>query len=343
MEARNMNIHEIAPRASGIVASPPEAPTLPRPKTEPAPVSPEPKKHPTKKRLGLCFRLAGALLAMAGAGAPAIKHHLDFEVPNTPAGIIGDIKSIPFELEYTIARWQQDKTVSEKLNKPVLSTFDNKADGQIIQAGINAVPISEEELPSLLKDTIKPVEKGKFPEPTIFLPMKLKDGEKVDIRTYWVKNAYNPINPESKDPIAYGKIFTIAKKGTEIIVPVEGAKVSLGTTVVQDKRYVSSYGISFYGPDGTKYSLALMTPEDMRLLKPTDLINNVIAAGNRILDLPTGTPIATTSADNVEMRAVLFAYPPDTKDKESISCNFNLITKEENGRATIAFLPQSSP
>lgn len=305
--------------------------------------SPEHKKHLSKKVL--IARLGGVLLALAGLGAAAAtKYHLDFDTPNTPAGIIEDIKGIPTEWGYTIEQWKQNKSVSEKLNKPVSPYFDNAVDTQIVQAGINTTPISKEELPLILKDSIKPVEQGKFPKPTILLPLKLTDGEKVDIETYWTRS-FNPINPESKDPIASGKIFTIAKKGTEIVVPVDGSRVFIGTAIVNDKSYIGSgYGIFFNGPDGTEYQLGITTPEDIRLLQPTDSIRNAILNNENNLNLSVGTTIASTSTDNVKMEISLSAYPPGyPKNRVGIPCNYNLIEKVENGKTVIAFIPQSTP
>jgi len=305
--------------------------------TSESPKGPERRKHMNKK--ALVARVAGALFVAANAGM-GVKHHYDFGVPNTPAGIVSDIKYIPYEWLYTFEQLKINNAISDELNRPISPEFDNRIDdAQLVQAGINTTAISEEEISSLLKDTIGPVIKGEFPKPTILLPFKLTDGEKIDIKTYWT-NSFNSLHPGSNAPIASGKIFTIGQKGTEIIIPVEGAKVYIGTSIVNNKRYLSGYGIFFNGPDGTEYDLGLTT-EDIRLLQPTDLIEKAISDGKNNFDLSVNTSIATTSANNVIVQLTLYAYPPGyPKDKVGLPCNYNLVEKDVNGKTVLAFVPQ---
>lgn len=313
----------------------PSIPEMPR-TTIPKPILPEEQGEPQEswiqkliKNRGAQFALAG--LAFAGTGyvvyqaVPAIHQSVDSLV----RGVSDHWKSLTGQ-----------KPIGQELNKPILPTYDNKADKQTVQAGINAIPVTKEELPALLKDSIKPVEKGKFPDVTILLPLKLGDGERANISTDWVKYAFNPVHPESKEPVAYGKKITIAQKGTEIIVPVENAVVVFGARTIGSKDYVEAFGVTFYGPDGTKYSLALMHSQDLRKLQPTDLIKNALAEGKDRLPLPIGTSIAVTADDNVELEASLFAYPAGYS--KSVPCDFSLVEKEENGKRFLAFIPQKS-
>jgi hypothetical protein len=274
----------------------------------------------------------------------AVQYHFDFATSNSLSGVLVDVKGIPSQRTYQIAHWQQNRIYSKELNQPVLPNYNNSDDNaQIIQAGENTAPISEEELPSLLGGTILPIVKGEFPKPTILLPFKLTNGEKVEVETYWT-DSYNPINPDlSGEPLASGKNFIISKKGTEIIVPVEGASISTGTDIIQNKSYVTDIVIIFNGPDGTKYNLVITTPEDARQLSPSDLIKNAVASNNgTIADIAAGTIIATTSDDSVKVNMWLFVYPPPDY-QTSLTCGFDLVEKNENGENVMAFVPQNTP
>jgi hypothetical protein len=300
----------------------------------------KPKKK-VIKRIILGIIIGAVIIANAWM---AVQYHFDFATSNSLSGVLADVKGIPSQWMYQIAYWQQNRVYSKELNQPVSPNYNNSDDSaQIIQAGVNTAPISAEELPSLLGDTILPVVKGEFPKPTILLPFKLTPDEKIGIITYWTKS-YNPINPESSgEPLASGKNFTISKKGTEIIVPVEGASISTGTDIIQNKSYVTSYVIIFNGPDGTEYNLVITTSEDVRQLSPTDLIKNAVASNNgTIADIAAGTTIATTSDDNIKIQIRLFVYPPNNY-KDGLPCGFDLIEKNENGENIIAFVPQNAP
>ena len=300
----------------------------------------KPKKNIVKKII-LGIIIGAVIFANAWM---AVQYHFDFATSNSLSGVLADVKGIPSQWMYQIAYWQQDRAYSKELNQPVSPNYNNSDDStQIIQAGVNTASISEEELPSLLGDTIPLAVKDEFPKPTILLPFKLTDGEKVEVETYWTA-AYNPITPElSGEPLASGKIFTISKKGTEIIVPTEESKITFGTTTVNNKAYLNGYGIYFNGSDGTEYCLDIQT-EDMRSLQPTDLIEKAILNNENNLNLPVSTSLATTSADNVKVKIALYAYPPGyPKDKVGLHCNYNLITQEANDKTVVAFMPQNVP
>lgn len=316
---------------SGIVDASTEQRTL-------TPVYPE-RKPLSKKELYI--RLIGALAIIAGTMGMGVKHHFDFDVPTTPAGIWQDIKGIPLEYPYTIAKWQQNKTVDKEFEKPVLSTFNNnEVDRQLIQAGVNAIPVSQEELPSLLENSIKPLGEGKFPDVTILLPVMLGVDQKIAVRRDWVDQAWNPIT--QKPGLEFGKIITIAQRGTKIIVPVEKAEVSIGTTNVQGKDYVSNFSISFKGPDNTLYGLLFYSPEDIRGLQPTDIIKKALADGKKKISLPIGTPFATTDIDNLVVSASLHTHlaVPLQGGTSDLRSKYSFATREDGGRQVIVFLPK---
>jgi len=297
----------------------------------------KPKNNVVKK---IILIIVIGVVFFANAGM-AVKYHGDFNSPNTPSGWVQDVKGIPTEWAHIFNILQQKKEVDEKLKNPILPNYDNGADNQIMQAGINATPLLNEELTSLLKGAIKPIEPGKYPDVKILLPFKLKNGDKINVVTDWVKGAYNQINPESTEPVGYGKKLMVANKGTDIIIPMEGAKISIGTVTINGQKYISDYVIIFEGPDGTTYNLVLMPTEDVRNFQPTDLINDALKNNKNNFDIPLGTTIAVTSAANVEMRASMFAYT--TKYPKGIPCNYDFLEKQENGNTVIKFMPQGSP
>jgi len=297
-----------------------------------------PKRNISKIVKNVVLSTIGVLMAADAAGATATE--LTDKKPFFHDPQEGIVQKAGYDLLHPLGWIGNIKTPPQEII--VSPTYDNNADKQGVQAGINATPVSEQELPALLKDAIKPVEPNKFPKPKILLPFKLTDGETLDIETYFTKS-YNDINPElTGEPLASGKNFMISKKGTEIIVPVEGASVSVGTDIMQNKSYVTSYVIIFDGPDGTKYNLVITTPEDVRQISPSDLIKNAVADNNgAIADATVGTTIATTSSDNVKVNIRLFAYTANHKD--GLPCNFDLVEKNENGKNTLSFVLQNTP
>lgn len=319
--------------------SAPFIPKKPRTITIPKPIFPE---EPEKQKKGIGKKIKAGLVVLAGLavleGAGAVATQLINNQPMSVETIKTDL-AWPWNLGKSAIADISDLFRKKEAVVVVSPTPDNKTARQTVQAGVNLNPTSIKEAPSLIE--IKPVEKGKFPDVTILLPLKLKAGEKVGIRTNWIRNAFNPVNPESKEDVAYGKIITIAQKGTEIIVPVANAEVGIGTKTVGTETNMSSLSVIFYGPDGTKYSLAIMlNGQDIRRLQPTDLIKKTLSEGKNRLPLPLGTSIATTAVDNLEVEFSLFTYPVGYS--ESVPCDFSLAEKEENGKRFIAFIPQKS-
>lgn len=324
------------------VSAPPRPAESPTRETErKRQVPPTPSKP--KKHLSIKAKVAstvGALLALGSIGL-GIKHHVEYDVPDTAAGIVEDITTLPQEWELSIRQGVDAISNIGRKEMPVSPTFDNKADKQSIQTGINAFPVSQEELQALIKDTIKPLEKDKFPDVAILLPIKLKDNQRVDMSTNWVNQAWNHIS-QKPDRLAYGKKIIVAQKGTEIIVPVENAQLSISETTVRGRegKYVDSFVIIFNGPDGTRYNLVFASPQDIRQLQPTETIRNVLANGINNLPLPIGAPIAITDSNNVEMQVSLFAYPTGyPENKLGIPSNYSFIEKEQNGKLFVVFKP----
>lgn len=292
-----------------------------------------------KRRSSLEEKIAKGITVvtvLTGAGL-AIQHHVKYQEPLSPSGIVRDIRSIPLTLieDYNFLL----RKVHPKPAPIVPEAFDKKADAIVIKAGVNAVPISEDEFVSLSKDAIKPLETGKFPEASIISPIKLSEGQSVDVETYWVDGAWNPIDQKS-DRLAYGKTFKIAKKGTEII-PSKTGRISISTRSINGQQYLDSLSSSFKGPDDIRYNVAFTWDKDVRQLRPTEIIEQALKDGKNSIDLSATTTIAITDRDDVELNVSMFAYSPEYP--KGLPVPFTLIEKIVDGRSVAVFVPQETP
>jgi len=305
---------------------------------QPCPEGLKKKKHRHSKLL-IATGLAGAVVFAANA-AMAVKYNYDFGTPNTPAGIMKNIKGIPTEWIYTIDQLKQDiefdkKTASE--------TFDREKDNQVMQAGVNASPFSLGDLPALLKkNTVEPIEYGSIPNIRIFNPIKLAEDQKIEISNIYSPETSDPITGRvNREPMVTSKNFLIHNKGTEIIVPVGGAEVFLATPYeVKGKPHFNGVIIQFNGPDETKYSLLIDAPDDIRQLLPMDIIKDAQEKkeGMKGVSVPAGATVLKTNMDNASIRIRLsFKYPPYSR---AGFCGFNLITDSQEGK--VLYIPSDT-
>ncbi len=221
---------------------------------------PETNQHPSKIGNIGCF--AFLLVVIAATVGPAIKYHYDFDTPNTLSGWAQSIKGIPAEWIVIIDDWIDDRAINEELKKPVSPYFDNKSDLQPVKADINGSPISQELFSSLVKESVKPLDEWAQKVPML-MPIKLDNSQIILIE----KTKY--------DSFPYDKIIIIPNKGTEIIVPVNGAEIfQIEPYMVSDSPMFKGIGVQFFGEDGMRYLLFVNAPEDVRDLMPLDAINN---------------------------------------------------------------------
>lgn len=300
-------------------------------------------------------RLAAALFIMANTGL-AIKHHVDYNLPNTPASVTEDVRSIPEEWGQLI------RGVSSVIQKEPLVpiTYDNRADNQIAKVGVNMQPIKEEELPKLFQNAVKPLEKDSFSHMSMLFPVRLKDNEQVQVSTIYAPRL-NPFTLKV-ERLADGKELTIPRKGSEIIMPAlvdraEVFQISPYQRSPDSPKYFVGLIVKFIGPDGIPYYLIIKSPDDdLRQLQPTDIVKNapiVGKKGNYItalkdmedakgMDLPVGTPILKTDRDNAKADFLLIAvrneFPPN------IITYFDFaVTQETSEKSQALFLPQNTP
>ena len=242
--------------------------------------------------------------------------------------------------------------IHRSVEEAIPTHFDNNADHQLLQAGINANPIASTELNTALKDSIKPLEEKSFPQVEMLLPVQLNPNERVEISKFWVRSAFNPI-AEKTDNLVFGKEITIPKKGDKIIVPVENAEIfQISPYVVDGQSYFNGVLIRFKGPDNMVYELAIKSSNEVTDLGAMDVIKNAPTIGDdegysgpimhkdtinlKGLALPPGTPILISSKDNAVIRFHLAAYSPTYP--KGLPSGFNLI-QDKQDPAKIIYLP----
>lgn len=293
------------------------------------------KKHLSKK--AIAGRLAGTLLAIAMVGT-SIKHHADFDVPFTPAGIWSDIKGIPMEIEYTIAKWQQDKVANDKLNQPVPSIFDNTLPSINVEAGINAAPISEAQLISFLSDNKNPIDSGNsLPNATFLFPGRLEDGDKIAISTPHIEQGFNPLSGKI-EPLDVGKDIIFSRSGTIIdaaaMLGISTNKYEvfqLKPLIQNEKSYFAGEVIRFKGQNNTVWLLYVRAPDDIRELIPMESMQDA-----PVLDIKNerdteiqkgkiinkGIPTVQTGTSNARISLNLRVYIPGQSKSLPAGINF---------------------
>lgn len=255
------------------------------------------------------------------------------------------------------AAWQNDMIPSIHRTIDVPPSFDNKADEQIIKVGANTVTVSQDQLPNLMKDSIKPVVKGEYPDISLLLPVKLNSNQSVTESTYYL-DVYNWMTGGNKtEHMALGKEFIIPNKGTEIIVPIEDAEIFQLTPRKLNsdlQPFFSGILIRFKGPDKTPYELLITAQKSlmpMEILNQAPLIgeNGFYVAGFnqnpelKGLPLPAGTSIIKTSQDNAHVYFALGTSASkisnlNVDSASGIGFNFDLLTIKDNGNEKIAVI-----
>lgn len=117
-------------------------------------------------------------------------------------------------------------------------------------------------------------------------------------------------------PESLGKEFVIEKKGTNLLLPVEGAKVYnfIRKDTLDSQPRFMGVGIKFTGPDGKTYSLTMESQSGQ--ITPLDALKDApaivkIGESESILTsqegkvLSFGTPIMETPVDNTTIRTTM--------------------------------------
>lgn len=251
------------------------------------------------------------LFLVAGPGA-AIKYQIDFG-PYAPTGVWNDIKGIPMEYQYTYLKWQQDMALSNKLKQPIPTTFDNTADDQLVEAGINMEPATAIDL-ALLPDSIttasNPIDSNGFlalPKLTVLIPFLLNDGDRISIsKTYTTWTAG-----------VAGKEIGITAAAVKLIVPLENTEIIPG--IIDPKAVlIELFKLPIHGNetfagaiinvtrnDGIKYEVGFSArdfDQPLNTLIPLPILDNAPTWNNNqnIKGLPISgtTPIMKTGITN---------------------------------------------
>ena len=231
-----------------------------------------------------------------------------------------------------------------KINN-VNTTFDNKANNQNVLLGTNTESVTANELPSLLENTTKPLEKGSFADETILFPIKVSEGEKIGVQTYFGQGVWNPI-AEKSDLLPVGRILTIPKSGTEIIVPQEGVEMFQMFEIVDGESYFRGIALQYFGQDGTRFVLRIVEPGnfgqsiqltiastiDAPKVEPIDIKKyNLVAQKGKGLAVDAGKAIAKTISNNARVEFDLDIYS-SSYSAHPTSYNFSFLTNDQNNK-----------
>lgn len=243
------------------VGAPPKERTaapVPEPQVKPAPVPFEKRreKPPPKKRLGLYFRLAGALLAMS-AGGTAIQHHIQEGEPLSPSGIMADVKGILPTAEKNIDSLAGMAGLNIHLEPEVAPYNPDSTKAQTIKAGTdgNARPATPEEIENLLNQTPpaygeRPKHGEQAPKIKMILPVNPEDAKRVNIRISPPRNA-----KEYQFNFLYMQI-----RGDDVpfyLPLMEGAKKADVKTVMYSWGGISGIELRYYLADGKQIAFRI--------------------------------------------------------------------------------------
>lgn len=207
--------------------------------------------------------------------------------------------------------------------------YDKNADKQIVIAGENARPISEDKALVLAKENPPRLHDGDFPTlPLVFIGKLAENGE-ATIETNYVEQAYNPITGKP-DRLNTGKYITFTNAGTELALTLEEYEVfQVDPFIHEGESYFAGVVLRFNDPDGIQYTMSIMAPEDKRHLEAMEIIKNAPTVGEngkyfgsedyeKIKDqeglkIKGGVSIIRTTEDNTKVRIgaspILPQYP----------------------------------
>jgi len=233
----------------------------------------KPKRKLFKNAVGgeIAALIVLALLVSANVWM-GIKAHYYLGTSNTPAGIVQDIKFIPTEWMYTLQTWQPN----QQLYKPISPTFDNNINTQVIKAGVNAVPATEEAMNSAGNIISSPTQQGYFQTELIF-PALLQTGDRVKIA--WKPTTIYANTPEAATLKSWYDI-TIERNGVQLASGILDKDVKTMEVfkdpvyVVGNVSYFDGITIRVTRNDGSQYEVGFTEPEDVRKLKPLPILDD---------------------------------------------------------------------
>jgi hypothetical protein len=313
------------------------------------------KKGMSKGLRNTILGVTGTIILAEGAGAVATELTDNKPFLNNPAHTTqeGPLQKAKYDILHPL-EWI--KNIQK--NSEISPNYDNKADSQLVQFGKNTITVSPEELSALMKNSIKPVVKGEYPDVSVLFPVKSTDNQSIKVSTFYAKSM-NWMTGED-ELVANGKEFTVPIKGTEFVISVENAEVF---QIYPRNGYFSGAVIRFTGPDGTPYEMEIRAGGDRNpnqiapvdIIKQTPFIGNengtyapglsIAFAGIKGMKIPVNTPLIKT---NVRDAVVLIRFTTlATKisnlnvSSTSVVCsNFGFIAiKNDHGNNQIVIPP----
>ena len=223
-------------------------------------------------------------------------------------------------------------------------TYDNKADKQYVSLGANTKIVTTDDLPTILDNGTKPLAENSFINESMIFPVKVSPGEQIEVETSYVEGIFNPVMGGELDRLPVGKILTIPKSETAIMVSLENAEIFQFTPYIDSntgKSYFNGIALQYFGPDGTRYVLRVIsdyidqfvpldTLKNVPVVSPLDLIHyNPNAQKGKGLSLPPGTSILKTIASNARIEFDLDSYSPNYLFPRT-SYNFSFKNSQDN-------------
>jgi hypothetical protein len=240
----------------------------------------------------------------------------------------------------------EDNTASQKPEDENLKKIDESQNTYIVETNIGTAPASEENLPSLLSNSIEPWG-GKI---KVLFPVKLSPNQKITVNEEKV-GVYNA-NTQKIEGKPLGKMFIIQESGTEIICPIEKAEI-FRVNIPSEPRKESALYLQYIDPQGTIYIFTFEGTIGGGLTVPLNEISTTapLAASWEFnptnpelfnnkevsaVSVSAGMPILKTTKPDTEIRIGLFVYP-----KDALYRVYNYFSFLRNSKNNILYLPAS--
>lgn len=304
---------------------------------------PKPKKEKDTRKSPHTLRkiiLGTASAILVPSAVAAGQHHIENEVPLSPAGITQDILAIPGQ----VAGWFNSE--SEVPEVPTSPIFDPNAKNVTIEIGVNTSVVSQEALKTAYENQVSQNMDG----PTVIFPVRSTAAGQ---RTNY---AFDPPitgskNSQTGQPVTLefpGRLTLQTSRGTEIVVPAENAEVfQFEPKVVIGTKYFKGVFIKWQ-ENGETFGLRIAA-SDIRTFKPLGDIANApvvptrqqggldLSEAKNGLKIPLGTSIASVNIGGADIHFNLDEFNPATQKWESKRPNF--VTVGPDGQEKIVVLP----
>lgn len=303
-----------------------------------------------EERKDLITRAILVLSTVAATGL-AVKHDVQNFTDERLFGprIVEDITSIPQEGWNMAAPAVEDILRLLGKKETISPVFDNKADRQVVKAGVNAVPATEKDIGNIVNGPLPPLITKDSPSVDILmvLPKHLNPGEQTNIQNIHRNFKATPEEPENR---TIGK-RVVYNRGEKVSIPIiEGIKqvevFQNKPYIIDNKPYFTGLTLKYYGPGQNIYKINISTP-DARALSPSDttkdapiLNRGIDIAKEKGLLLSTEELITamTVNLNNTVISFMPIALPDSSSYHDYRSYGYIKFATTDNGQ--ILFSPQ---